>query len=225
MIKIVFASNNKGKYLELVDDFKKVGIDLIFMDRKLHLTEDSEILKENAIKKASAAALQTGMMALGDDSAVCFEALDYFPGVHSRRWMGKEEEDSVRNEAILEMMKNESDRTAFLISRFALVDKDGKFLFSTVVKNEFKTAYTESGTNGFGYDKILIPSDNMLNQYLLRSTSFSRDDYDYIQRSAIVEDISTNQRTIAELSQENKNSITYRGRIAEQIKDFLCRKD
>lgn len=82
-IKILFASNNHGKYMELVKDFKDVGIDLLFykdiQDEKLILEENSEILAVNAREKARQAARQTGYMCLGDDSAICVRALDYFP--------------------------------------------------------------------------------------------------------------------------------------------------
>ena len=42
MFKILFGSNNKGKYDELVDSFREVGIDLIFHG-DLKLVEDSPL--------------------------------------------------------------------------------------------------------------------------------------------------------------------------------------
>lgn len=55
-------------------------MDLLFykdiQDDKLILPESSEILAENAKEKAASAALQTGYLALGDDSGVYINALD-----------------------------------------------------------------------------------------------------------------------------------------------------
>ena len=88
--KILFASNNRGKYDELAKDFSAAGLDLVFYADiglpKLNLPEDYEILAENAREKAVAAATVTGYYALGDDSGVFISCLDGFPGVHSRRW-------------------------------------------------------------------------------------------------------------------------------------------
>lgn len=220
MNDILFASNNFGKYLELVDDFKNNGINLIY-DGTLKLEEKSELLKDNAISKAVQAAKQKNMCALGDDSGVFIEALDYFPGVHSRRWIGESDDDDCRNEKILEKMIGESDRTAFLISQFALVSSDGFVISTTKVKNEFIVAKCEKGNNGFGYDRILIPSKTMLDDMLQRCPAFSRDDFVYALDDDLYEKVYENQMTIAELTQEEKNKICNRGRIAKKIKESL----
>ena len=69
---------------------KKSGINLIYWDKTIRgevdPPEESEILAENAMTKAKFAYEKHGIFALGDDSALCIEGLDYFPGVHSRRW-------------------------------------------------------------------------------------------------------------------------------------------
>ena len=70
------------------------------------------------------------------------DALDFWPGVHSRRWYGNEKDDTGRNEKLLELMKNEDNRTVYLISRFALVDREKNILFTDVVRNEFILAKT-----------------------------------------------------------------------------------
>lgn len=67
MVDILFASNNKGKYDELVTDFKDVGINLIY-DGNLELHEDAETLRENSWEKAIQASIQKNMYALSDDS-------------------------------------------------------------------------------------------------------------------------------------------------------------
>lgn len=210
MKDILFASHNIGKYDELSAAFKDEGMNLIFytdINMKLELPEDSEILAENAFQKASAAAKQTGYYALGDDSGIFISALDGFPGVHSRRWSGAENDDAGRNERILNLMKDEPDRDVYLISRFSLVNPNGEEIYKTVVKNKFTVSFSEVGKAGFGYDSILIPDlMNVMNSNLPYERKF---------------DIACNKRTIAELTQDEKNAINNRGRIAKEIKKVI----
>lgn len=209
MDKIVFGSNNRDKWLELVDDFKDQDIELILSEKHLELEEDEQTLRSNSYTKAKSAAIQTGLMAIGDDSGVFITSWDYWPGVHSRRWM--EGTDRDRNVKIIEMMKGIEDREIFLISRFVLVDPTGDELFSTVTKNRFIVAEDINGNSGFGYDPILIPSHEML--------------VDAVERKAIsqerAEEIEKNKITIGSLTQHEKNAINNRGRIAKEIREFL----
>jgi len=182
MEKVLFASNNRKKFDELEKDFAEVGIQLIFKDevigadKKLDLPETSATsLNENAETKAKAAAEQTGMLALGDDSGVFIEELDYCPGVFSRRWLTQLEDgtvvpegsegDMLRNLEILKKLKGlpAERRLAHLISRFALVTPSGEVLTRTFSKNTFYIAEEpKTGGNGaFGYDPILIKKPNI----------------------------------------------------------------
>lgn len=151
------------------------------------------------------------MMCLADDSGVYIQALDYFPGVHSRRWTGKEEDDRLRNMKIVGYMQDEEDRSAFLISRFSLVTPDGTELYKTVVKNEFEVADRIVGDKGFGYDSILIPNVTRVALALKAKK---------ITASRACE-IIDKKLTIAELTQEEKNAINYRGRIAKEIRKYF----
>ena len=189
---------------------KTYGLDAKLLD----CDEKSEILMENAKEKASQLSKETGYYCLGDDSGVFFEALDYFPGVHSRRWGFEETDDHKRNCKILELLQNCNGmaKPVYLISRFSLTDPNGNELFATVVKNEFQVSKIEQGKHGFGYDFILIPlANNIIAAHAEgRLPDWSR-----------VEDIILNKRTIAELSQDEKNAINNRGKIAMEIKTFL----
>lgn len=158
---------------------------------------------------------------MSDDSGVFIEALDFFPGVHSRRWTGSEKDDNLRNEKILEMMKDETDRDAYLISRFTLVNPAQEVLGNYVVKNKFTVALEEKGDAGFGYDRILQPSKEMLDNYMKRCPAFSRDSFVYAEWSDLANRIEDENLVIAELSQDEKNAICNRGRIAEQVKETL----
>lgn len=198
-----------GKFDELVNDFADVGIDLVMPDYELVLPESSALLSENAYTKAKAAAEQTGMVSLGDDSGVFIEALSYFPGVHSRRWLGEDLDDELRNEKILEMMENEDNRKAFLMSCFSVVDPSGTELAKERVNNEYTIAYEPCGSNGFGYDRILVPSNSMWVYASANNKYFALDPNECYGK------------TVASLTQPQKNMITFRGRIAESISKKL----
>jgi len=156
MLKLLFASNNKEKYDELVDSFKAVGIELIF-DGKLDLIEESLTLELNAISKAQSAAKQKNMYAISDDTGFFIPALDFFPGVQANRWMnGTWEEKRV---AIRKMMENKTDRRAYLLNKFALCKPTGKILLVTEVKNWYMIATEDhflEGNETFGYNPMLI---------------------------------------------------------------------
>jgi len=155
MIKLLFASNNKGKYDELVDNFAAVGIELIF-DGHLDLQEDAPTLEQNAILKAQCGAKQRNMLAIGEDTGFYVRALDYFPGVHANRWMDGTWKD--KRDAILKMMEGKTDRVAYLINNFAVAKPDGTVLLTTKVKNAYEICYEDHinpEAETFGYNNIL----------------------------------------------------------------------
>ena len=214
MYDIVFASNNKGKWLELYKDFERENINLILSKDHLNLIENDQILNINSFSKAESAAKQTGLMALGDDSGLCCTSLGYAPGVNSRRWFGNPADDKGRNRKLLELMeeyKGDDEREAFLISHFTLVDKDGRKLFTTFVKNRFIIADEIHDDHGFGYDAILIPDKNLVAVAVAENRIKPERAVEIIQK----------RLTIGQLSQEEKNAINDRGRIAKEIKKYL----
>lgn len=119
------------------------------------------------------------------------------------------------------MMKGETDRDAYLISRFTLVDPDQNVLGKYVVKNKFLVADSEKGEHGFGYDRILQPSKEMIDHYMKLCPAYSKEDYTYTIWSDLANRIEDENLVIAELSQEEKNNICNRGRIAEEVKATL----
>ena len=87
-MKIIFASHNSGKILELNALLKNVQVDII-PQASLHVDEIAETgltFVENALIKARHACQHTGMPAIADDSGLEVFALHGAPGIYSARY-------------------------------------------------------------------------------------------------------------------------------------------
>ena len=114
MKQIVVATNNQGKLKEIQEILK--GYELLSLkdiNCKIEVKEDQETFEGNAKKKAKETAELTNMPCIADDSGLCIEAFNGWPGVYTARFLGEEATPSQRNEAILEKMKDlKKDRKA-----------------------------------------------------------------------------------------------------------------
>jgi len=88
MKKLVIASNNPGKLREIAAILAPLAIEVVTQGA-LGVPEAEEphsTFIENALAKARHASRLTGLPALADDSGVCVHALGGEPGVHSARY-------------------------------------------------------------------------------------------------------------------------------------------
>ena len=93
--KLVIASGNKGKLLEIQALLSPINIEVL-PQSFFTVPEAAEphcTFIENALAKARNASLHTGLPALADDSGLCLEALDGAPGVHSAYFAGEPRDD------------------------------------------------------------------------------------------------------------------------------------
>ena len=155
MKKILVATNNPGKIKEIQEILK--GYQLVTLkdiNCKIEVEEDQETFEGNAKKKAKEIAELTNMPSIADDSGLCIEAFDGWPGVYTARFLGEEATPTERNEAILEKMKNlkQEQRKAKVVC-VVVYYEDGKFV---VARGEVsgKIAEQPKGKNGFGFDPI-----------------------------------------------------------------------
>lgn len=190
MIQVLLASNNRGKYDELVDMFAEHGIDLVFHG-ELDLIEDSAILEKNAESKAICGAKQTGMIALGEDTGFFIRALDYFPGVHANRWMeGTWHEKRME---VLKLMEGKTDRNAYLINNFALATPQGEIIAHAKVRNEYQIGYEEHinpDAETFGYNSLLIMQGHYIGDLGREERNFLKNRGRFIKEmKKIIEDI------------------------------------
>ena len=103
--KLVLATHNPGKVVEIDALLKPFGIEVVSAG-ELGLPEPEETensFEGNARLKAQAAASESGLPALADDSGLAVAALDGAPGIYSARWAGPNKDftlamDRVRSE-------------------------------------------------------------------------------------------------------------------------------
>ena len=132
------------------------------------------------------------MIALADDSGLCVEALDGAPGIYSARYA---DTPQARIDKLLYAISEKENRKAKFVCAMTIVNPDGEIVFQTRGECHGEIARKQSGTNGFGYDPVFIPTISLQGQ---------------------VQEV-----TIAELSEEEKNKISHRGKALRNVLEFL----
>lgn len=155
MKKIVVATNNPGKLKEIKDIIKNYELlSLKDINCEIEVEEDQETFEGNSKKKAKEISEITNMPCIADDTGLCIETLNGWPGVHTARFLGEAATPEQRNEAILEKMKDlkGEERKAKVVCVMTYCEK-GQFI---VAKGEIegKIAKGPRGKNGYGFDPI-----------------------------------------------------------------------
>lgn len=168
--RLLVASNNPNKALELQTVGRKYGLELIspqqlVSEKKLEpppvVKEDADDYCGNALIKAKAFALWSGYPALGDDSGLEVVSLNGRPGVHSARYAGEGKSDKVRIGKLLDEFREASrhnpelDRTAFFRCSLVLFYPNGAQL-AAEASLQGRLLDTPRGNGGFGYDPVIL---------------------------------------------------------------------
>jgi XTP/dITP diphosphohydrolase len=160
-MKIVLASNNQGKLVELQAMFAPLGCTLV-RQGDLGVPEAPEphrTFVENALAKARNAALHTGLPAIADDAGLCVDAFGGLPGVDTAYYatqFGYEKGDDNNVLALLEQMRDIEDRRAALVSTLVAVrSADDPEPLIAVGRVVGQIARVPVGTNGFGFDPVM----------------------------------------------------------------------
>lgn len=164
-MKLVLASNNAKKLVELQALFAPLGIELV-NQRSLGIPEAEEpfdTFAENALAKARHAARLSGLPALADDSGISVDALGGAPGVRSARYAldaGGEKSDAANNERLLRELSGIGDRRArFVCALVAVRSADDPEPLIAMGRWMGEILTTPSGEGGFGYDPLMhIPA-------------------------------------------------------------------
>lgn len=197
MTQLFVASRNAKKIAEmeriigpLVPGVQVLGLDDVeFYDEPV---EDAPTFEGNALIKARAGFRATGLPSVADDSGLCVDALNGMPGVLSARWSGKPKDDARNNRLLLEQLEDVPDegRDAHFACVIAFVHEgaDGSEQ-SLVVEGRMDghVLREQRGSGGFGYDVLFVATET------------------------------PDGRTSAELSVDEKDAISHRGKAMREI--------
>ena len=193
-MKLVLASKNKKKLVEMNDILSHLGVEVCSEAEAgvdVEVEETGTTFEENSLLKARAVMEASGMPAIADDSGLEVRALGGAPGIYSARYGGEGKlDDHGRNALLLQNMADVPDgqRQARFVSAIACVfPGESPLVVRGEVEGEILRA--ERGENGFGYDPLFyVPA---LGQ------------------------------TTAEMPAEQKHQISHRGRALRRMKEKL----
>ena len=161
-MKIVLASNNRGKLAELQAMFAPLGVELIRQGDLFEgeAPEPYGTFVENALSKARFAAEKTGLPAIADDAGMCVDHFGGLPGVDTAYFctqFGYEKSDDNNVRALLEQMQGVENRRAAMVSTLVGVRslKDPEPLIA-VGRVQALLTTERRGSNGFGFDPVLL---------------------------------------------------------------------
>lgn len=158
--KLIIASNNAGKIREIREIMEDYGKEIISQKEAgidLDVEENGTTFEENARIKCRAIHKLTGAMVLADDSGLEIDYLNKEPGVYSARYLGHDTPYEVKNQIILDRLKDAKgeERSTRYVCAMAVIMPDGRE-FCALGTVEGLIAEKPSGNGGFGYDPIFF---------------------------------------------------------------------
>ncbi len=160
-MKFFLSSKNNGKIREFERIFHLFGIEMLSeKDFQAEMPEPEEsglTFEDNALIKARAGVVFSGLPTVADDSGLCVDALSGRPGVLSARYAGVHGDDEANNKKLLSELQNvpANERTAHYVCAIACVFPDGRE-FTVIGKCEGLIDFCRTGSGGFGYDPLFI---------------------------------------------------------------------
>jgi XTP/dITP diphosphohydrolase len=189
---MILATRNQHKVGEMAQLLP--GVDLQSLPAEVELPpETGDSFEANALIKARAAHAATGEETIADDSGIEAADLGGAPGIYSARYAGEGASDESNLEKLLrEVDAADGQRRAAYVCAIALIDAEGhEYVFEA--RCEGTLLREPRGTGGFGYDPAFVPDETGHND----------------------------QRTMAELSPEEKHAVSHRGKAARMLARHL----
>lgn len=156
-MKLVFASNNNNKLLEIRQQLP-ASIEILSL-ADIGCTEDipetAHTIEGNAILKADYVTATYGLNCFADDTGLEVDALDDAPGVHSARYAGLQKDANDNMDLLLKNLDGKENRNARFKTVIALNLDGEQHLFTGIVAG--KIIHEKRGKLGFGYDPLFIP--------------------------------------------------------------------
>ena len=195
--KLLIATSNAGKFAELKAMLDEdVGwVSLCSFPDIEPVEEDGKTFTENARKKALGYAKQTGLWTIADDSGLVIDALGGEPGVKSARFAGCKNADR----KIVD--KKNYEKVLCLLKNIPSEKRTARFVCCLCLASP---------------EKILIETEGNLEGVIAEKpggeNGFGYDPIFFVPHL---------NKTVAQLSADQKNAISHRGQAVQRLKPLL----
>ncbi len=201
-MKLIFATANAHKLREaseiLGSQFEVISpASLGILD---DIEETGTTLRENSLIKARALYGLTHSDCFADDTGLEVDALGGAPGIYSARYAGEGHDNNANMDKLLSELSKlgETNRSARFKTVVSLILNGEEHIFEGTMEGSIATE--RSGKGGFGYDPVFIPSK---------------------EEQALIGVSLKPGQTVADLSEEEKNIISHRGKAIAKMAEFL----
>jgi XTP/dITP diphosphohydrolase len=154
--------------------------------------EDQPTFSGNALLKARAGLAATGLPSIADDSGLCVDELNGMPGVLSARWSGLPKDDDRNNRLLLDQLNDVPDERRAAEFRCVVAFCHAGGELETSGAMRGRVIRELRGDGGFGYDVLFVADDT------------------------------PDGRTSAELSVEEKDAISHRGKALRELAPLVA---
>jgi XTP/dITP diphosphohydrolase len=202
-LKILLATTNEGKVRELRQLLRDLDVEILSlkdMDKKLEVEEDKETFLENAIKKATSYAKFYKLPVIAEDSGLEVDALNGLPGIYSARFFDIELGKEVLKEIPENLSKDEKNNLKLLRLLENQTDRKARYKTALVFYKFDFGIWTEGVCEG----QIAYKPEG--NQGFGYDPIFIPEGYN---------------KTMAQLTPEEKNKISHRGKAVSKLVEIL----
>ncbi len=195
--KILVATTNPGKIAELraMLEADVKWLSLADFSDIAEVQEDGLTFTENACKKAIGYAKATGLWTIADDSGLVIDALEGGPGIESARFCGEESEDRklIDHKNIAKVLK--------LLEGVPTEKRTARFVCSLCLANPEEILIETQGT-----------LEGLMTEKEIGENGFGYDPIFFVPHL---------NKTVAQLTHEEKNAISHRGNAIRKLKPLL----
>ena len=195
MDRLILASNNPGKLKELQTLFAQLGV--ILLPQSTFAVPEAEepfhTFVENALTKARHASRHTGLPAIADDAGLCVDAFDGQPGVQTAFYATQ-----------YGYPKGDDHNVTALLKNMQGIKNRRAALVSTLVA--VRTPDDPEPLIAVGRAPGLITAERQ------GDNGFGFDPIMWIE---------SHQKTFAQMTDEEKNRVSHRGRAALQMAELI----
>ena len=195
--RLAIATRNRGKLREFKRLLRSVSYELLNLDDlgvSFNAGETADTFEENARIKSRDYAAATGVLTLADDSGLEVDALGGAPGVHSARYAGEHGDDEANNDLLLANLVDVPAGKRTARYRIVIALTDPATMETVTVEGACE------GEIGFARKG---------------SNGFGYDPLFFV---------SQHQKSMAELTAEEKDALSHRGIAARKIAKNLIRR-